>query len=165
MSFSRHIELSSVNGWGPRGSGGGWPQRRPNERVRCSALGEGDEREEGDGEFVGHQSPLPFAFSPCGLPSLCPCELEFKHRAHTHTHTHTHTQTHTDTSLQYTGRRANYLQKCICVQANTHAHTHTRRQSHVHGVPFGAQWTNKSRPHTERSSIMWATNQKTTLDN
>lgn len=27
MSFSRNIELGSVNGWAPQGSGGGWPQK------------------------------------------------------------------------------------------------------------------------------------------
>lgn len=68
MSFSRNIELSSVNGWGPRGSGGGWPQRCLNERVCCLMLGEGDERGEGDGEFVGHQSPLPSPPHPAALP-------------------------------------------------------------------------------------------------
>lgn len=68
MSFSRNIELSSVNGWGPRGSGGGWPQRCLNERVCCLMQGEGDERGEGDGEFVGHQSPLPSPPYPAALP-------------------------------------------------------------------------------------------------
>lgn len=68
MSFSRNIELSSVNGWGPRGSGGGWPQRCLNERVCCSMLREGDKRGEGDGEFVGHQSPLPSPPRPAALP-------------------------------------------------------------------------------------------------
>lgn len=68
MSFSRNIELSSVNGWGPGGSGGGWPQRCLNERVCCLMLGEGDERGEGDGEFVGHHSPLPSPSHPAALP-------------------------------------------------------------------------------------------------
>lgn len=68
MSFSRNIELSSVNGWGPRGSGSGWPQRCLNERVCCSALGEGDKRGEGDGEFAGHQSSLPSPPRPVALP-------------------------------------------------------------------------------------------------
>lgn len=68
MSFSRNIELSSVNGWGPGGSGGGWPQRCLNERVCCLMLGEGDERREGDGEFVGHQSLLPSPSHPAALP-------------------------------------------------------------------------------------------------
>lgn len=55
MSFPQNIELGSVNGRGPGGSGGGWPQSCLNERVCCLMSGEGDEKEEGDGEFVGHQ--------------------------------------------------------------------------------------------------------------
>lgn len=39
-----------------------------NERVRCLMLGEGDERGEGDGEFVEHQSPLLSASHPAALP-------------------------------------------------------------------------------------------------
>ena len=58
MSFSQNIELNSVKGWGPPGSGGGWLQSCLNQRVPCLTLGEGDEREEGDGKFVEHQSPL-----------------------------------------------------------------------------------------------------------
>lgn len=66
MSFSRNIKLSGVNGWRPGGCGG-WPKRCPNERVCCWILGEGDERGEGDGEFVRHQSLL-FTACPAALP-------------------------------------------------------------------------------------------------
>lgn len=95
MCFSQNIELGSVNGRGPGGSGGNWPQRCRNERGCCLMLGEGDERGEGDGEFVGHQSSLPSPPHPAALPRsahvskgsnagpAAACE-------HTHTHAHTH---------------------------------------------------------------------------
>lgn len=93
MSFSRNIELSSVNGWGPRGSGGGWPQRCLNQRVCCSMLGEGDERGEGDGKFVRHQFPLPSLSHPAALPrSAHVSESSNTGPTAAHVDSHTHIQ-------------------------------------------------------------------------
>lgn len=98
MCFSQNIELGSVNGRGPGGSWGNWPQRCLNERGCCLMSGEGDERGEGDGEFVGHQSSLPSPPHPAALPRsahvskssnagpAAACE-------HMHTHTCTHSRT------------------------------------------------------------------------
>lgn len=59
-------------------------------------LREGDERGEGDGEFVGHQSPLPSPPRPAALPrSAHVSESSNTGPAAANTHTHTHTRVHT----------------------------------------------------------------------
>lgn len=120
MSFSQNIELSSVNGRGPAGSGGHWPQRCPNERVCCLMLGEGDERGEGDGEFVGHRSPLPSPPHPAALH--CSAHVSKSSNAGpaaacalTHTCTHTHPHTHMDhlTSGSVKKALSGFYIKCV----------------------------------------------------
>lgn len=78
------------------GLGGNWPQRCLNERVCCLMLGEGDERGERDGEFVGHQSPLASPPHPAALPRSAHVSSNAgpaAARVHTHVHRHTHTRT------------------------------------------------------------------------
>lgn len=114
MSFSQNIELSSVNGRGPAGSGGHWLQRCRNERVCCLMLGEGDERGEGDGEFVGHRSPLPSPPHPAALH--CSAHVSKSSNAGpaaacapTHTCTDTHPHTHTDHLISRSEKKRLYL--------------------------------------------------------
>lgn len=95
MSFSRNIELSSVNGWGASRVWGlaGWLQSRPNERARCLMQRERDERGEGDGEFVGHQSPLLSPSHPAALPRSAHVSWS-SNAGPTAARMDTHTQTH-----------------------------------------------------------------------
>src|SRR4029434_768218 len=64
-------------------------------------------------------TPSPIASSPCGPPSLGPCELGFKHRAHSCSRgapepaTHIHSQ--------------NLYRPQLHVYMHTHTHTHSRK--------------------------------------
>lgn len=105
MSFSQNIELSSMNGWGASRVWGRPAAHLPEWKSLLSDAGRG--RWKGRGRWRGCRAsvPSPIAFSPCGPPSLCPCELEFKHRTYSCSHTHPHTtqvgvRTHTETHTQ-----------------------------------------------------------------
>lgn len=106
---------------GASGSGGGWPQSCPNERVRCWMLGEADERGEGDREVVGHQSPLPSPSRPAALPRSAHVSESSNAGPTAARYANTKVHTWSEKCIQSTRRNG-----CACVRRN-----HT--QSHVLG--------------------------------